>query len=155
MNQEIRENTVDAATAAQLATQTEEVETQYFDEKCNDEELLELLQNAVLHPILKDATLNYLSDKANQYVKTLLPNKPQKAATGRQAKIVPSSKKKSRKILFASAQELYKKVKKKLLEVIEDDNLKKFTFSGNKTKEGRAEYLRKIMETHSVDNPPL
>ena len=42
MNQEIRENTVDAATAAQLATQTEEVETQEFDEKCNDEELVEL-----------------------------------------------------------------------------------------------------------------
>ena len=116
---------------------------------------MELLQNAVLHPILKDATLNYLSYKANQYVKTLLPNKSQKAATGRQAKIVPSSKKKLRKILFASAQELYKKVKKKLLEVIEDDNLKRFTLSGSKTKEGRAEYLRKIMETHSVDNPPL
>ena len=89
----------------------------------------------MLHPILKDATLNYLSDKANQYVKTLLPNKSQKAATGRQAKIVPSSKKKLRKILFASAEELYKKGKKKLLEVIEDDNLKKLNLEIRPKKE--------------------
>ena len=118
------------------AQRPEEAETQESDEECNVEELVDLLQNAVLHPILKDATLNALSDKANQNVKTLLPNKPQKAATGRQARKIPSSKKKLRRILYASAQDLYKK---KLLEVLQDDNLKKLTFSGNEFKEGRAE----------------
>ena len=122
------------------AQRPEEAETQESDEECNVEELVDLLQNAMLHPILKDATLNDLNDKANQNVKTLLPNKPQKAATGRQARKIPSSKKKLRRILYVSAQDLYKK---KLLEVLQDDNLKKLTFSGNEFKEGRAEYWRK------------
>ena len=103
------------------AQRPEEVETQESDEESNVEKLVDLLQNAEIYPILKDATLNDLSDKAHQYIKTLLPNKPQKAATGRQAKIIPSSKKKLRRTLYASAHELYED-KKKLLEVIESDN---------------------------------
>ena len=96
---------------------------------------------AVLHPILKGTTLGSIAEKAANYVDTLLPNQPAKGKPGQK---MPTGRKKQRRILYASAQDQYRKDKGKLLE---EYNLKKYTFSETKIKDGRAQYWKEIMET--------
>ena len=107
----------------ELRNSVEDEEEELEEENGPNQELQDIMDNAVLHPILKGTTLGSIAEKAANYVDTLLPNQPAKPAKGKPGQKMPTGRKKQRRILYASAQDLYRKDKGKLLELIEEDNL--------------------------------
>ena len=109
----------------ELRNSMEDEEEELEEEIGPNQELQDIMDNAVLHPILKVTTLGSIAEKAANYVDTLLPNQPAKPAKGKPGQKMPTGRKKQRRILYASAQDLYRKDKGKLLELIEEDNLQR------------------------------